>query len=189
MAKPTKTIQVEAEIHTPIASATDQDSLDEEEAPLPDLKSPTVSLVGLAPSTSTPKLTGGKPRCLPEIEEIDPSEDSTIADTPKTSRGKYESLPSSREQPTSKRRRRCETYVFSDEQESELSEWYQLHPIFYDKTEQHYKNAASRRKECVWTPHVPVSTIHSFNHVFYLCYWPNMYVNKHVYYDSNACTH
>ena len=146
-AKPTKTIQVEAEIHTPIASATDQDSLDEEEAPLPDLKSPTVSLVGLAPSTSTPKLTGGKPRCPPEIEVIDQSEDSTIADTPKTSRGTYESLPSSREQPTSKRRRRCETYVFSDEQESELSEWYQLHPIFYDKTEQHYKNAA--KKNCL----------------------------------------
>ena len=112
-AKLTKTIQVEAEIHTPIASATDQDSPEEKEAPLPDLKSPTVSLVGLAPSTSTPKLTGGNPRCLPEIEEIDPSEDSTIADTPKTSRGNYDSLPSSREQPTSKRRRRCETYVFS----------------------------------------------------------------------------
>ena len=139
-AKPTKTIQVEAEIHTPIASATDQDSPEQEEAPLPDLKSPTVSLVGLAPSTSTPKLTGGNPRCLPEIEEIDPSEDSTIADTPKTSRGKYDSLPSSREQPTSKRRRHCE-------QESELSEWYQLHPIFYDKTEQHYKNAG--KKNCL----------------------------------------
>ena len=37
--------------------------------------------------------------------------------------------------------------MFTDEQESDLSEWYQLHPLFYEKGDKDYKNA--EKKKCL----------------------------------------
>ena len=117
-----------------------------EENPLPDIPSPQATLTDLRGHKQPPKLScHDNPSNRPSSKQQDDSDDISVVDTPTTPVTPYEPQSSSREVGASKRRKRCETYVFSDEQEGELSECYQLHPLFCDKTHPNYKNAEKKQ--------------------------------------------
>ena len=126
-------------------SATDAESVYVEENPLPDIPSPQVTLTDLRGPKQPPKLSRhDTPSRRPSSKQQDDSDEISIVDTPTTPVTPYDPHSSSREVGGTKRRKRCETYVFTDEQEADLSEWYQLHPLFYDKTHPNYKNAEKK---------------------------------------------
>ena len=81
------------------------------------------------------------------MEQPDDSEDSQLFETPTSSRKLVNATPGSQDAPSTKRRKQCEPYTFTDEQEPDLSKWYQLHPLIYDKTEKDYKNSV--KKNCL----------------------------------------
>ena len=143
--KDTATSSVDGDRQHGNDSATDADSLYVEENPLPDLPSPQVSLTDIGANKQPPKLSRHDTQSTrPSRKHQEDSDDISIVDTPTTPVTPYSHQSSSREVGPAKRRKRCETYVFSDEQEGELSEWYQLHPLFYDKTHPNYKNAEKK---------------------------------------------
>ena len=144
-AKHTATSSVDGDRQQGNDSATDADSLYVEENPLPDIPSPQVTLTDIGAHQKAPKLSRhDTPSSRPSRKHQEDSDDISIVDTPTTPVTPYERQCSSREVGAAKRRKRCETYVFTDEQEADLSEWYQLHPLFYDKTHPNYKNAEKK---------------------------------------------
>ena len=133
---PAQKKRIEVEIHRAPDSASDIEPVDSDDAAVQAMSTPTVSLTDINFRKSTPKLSTSTPVMAPQSE----SEESAIAATPTSSRKSLPPTSGSVEAPVQKRRKRCENY-FTDEQEADLSEWYQHHPMFYEKGDKDYKNA------------------------------------------------
>ena len=135
---PAQKKRIEVEIHLAPDWTSDVEHGDSNDVAVQAMSTPTVSLEDINFLKSTPKLSGS----MPVIQRQSDSEESAIAATPTSSR---KSLPpptsGSVEPPVPKRRKRSENYMFTDEQEADLSEWYQHHPMFYEKGDKDYKNA------------------------------------------------
>ena len=139
--------QIPVDIHRPMDSGSDIEDIEADDTPANQLSTPTVSLEDISTVEGTPKLTRPTTKKSLHMGQTEDSDDSHLVDTPTSTQKSLDTTPGSQETSSNKRRKRCEPYTFTDEQESDLSEWYQFHPLFYDKTEKHYKN--SFKKNCL----------------------------------------
>ena len=141
---PAQKKQIPSNLSRPMASGSDVEDGESVEAVSHNLSTPTVSLEDISMPKTRPKPTATSTPTSSHMDRHELSDDSQIMDTPKSTRKSTDATPASQETSINKRRRRCEPYTFTDDQESELSEWYQMHPLFYDKCEKHYKNSAKK---------------------------------------------
>ena len=150
VATPAEKKRIEVEVHDAPEWGSDIDSADADRIAIQCLTTPTVTLEDISSRKSTPKLSATSSCHTPVNERGSESEESAMLATPKSSR---KSMPpnsgsvGSVDQSLAKRRKRCETYLFTDEQEADLSEWYQHHPMFYEKGDKDYKNG--EKKKCL----------------------------------------
>ena len=141
---PAQKKQIPSDFTRPMESASDVEDVDAVDTASRLLSTPSVSLEDISTAKSTPKPRNTSTPRTSHMDQGDFSDDSQLLDTPTSTRKSGDATPASQEPATTKRRRRCEPYTFTDEQESELSEWYQMNPLFYDKCEKHYKNSAKK---------------------------------------------
>ena len=141
---PAQKKQIPSNLSCPMESGSDVEDGESVETGSHHLSTPTVSLEDISLAKTTPKPRTSSTPTSGHMDHHELSDDSQILDTPKSTRKSADATPASQETSTNKRRRRCEPYTFTDEQESELSEWYQMHPLFYDKCEKHYNNSAKK---------------------------------------------
>ena len=147
---PAQKKRIEVQVHDAPESASDIEQADTDDVAIQSMSTPTVSLEDIHMRKTTPKLSATSSCHTPVNERESDSEESAILATPTSSR---KSMPPSSgsvgsvEHTLPKRRKRCDTYLFTDEQEADLSEWYQHHPMFYEKGDKDYKNA--EKKKCL----------------------------------------
>ena len=132
---PAQKKKIDVQVHRAWVSASDIEPVDSDDAAVQAMSTPTVSLTDINLRKSTPKLS------TPVMVAQSESEESAIAATPTRSRKSLPPTSGSVEAPVQKRRKRYENYLFTDDQEADLSEWYQHHPMFYEKGDKDYKNA------------------------------------------------
>ena len=153
---PAQKKRIEVQIHRAWVLASDVEQVDSDDAAVQAMSTPTVTLTDLNFRKSTPKLSTS----TPVMQRQTDSEESAIAATPTSSRKSLPPTSGSVEASVQKRRKRCENYLFTDEQEANLSEWYQHHPMFYEKGDRDYKNAEKKNsllEEKGSTMHPPAS--------------------------------
>ena len=147
---PAQKKRIEVQVHDAPDSASDIEPADTDEIAIQCLSTPTVTLEDIRSRKSTPKLSATSSCHTPVNERESESEESAILATPTSSR---KSMPpnsgsvGSVDHSFPKRRKRCDTYLFTDDQEADLSEWYQHQPMFYEKGDKDYKNA--EKKKCL----------------------------------------